>query len=343
MDYSLIEELCGISAVSGSEHTGVSKISDIFKRFFEEVSADDFGNTFGFIRCGKENAPLIMLDAHIDTIGLMVTKINDGGFVNFIPVGGVDTRILPASEVVIHGKKDVYGIIGAVPPHLLSKSDSENALSADTLSIDTGFTESRVNKLVNVGDFIEIKRTFRQLLDGKISCGGLDDRLGIFTILNTSASLKPKNFDICVVASSKEEIGRYGVKSAVERLDPEIAVIVDTTHGDTPDSKASYTNKLGCGGVICKGPCLHRRYTDVLENTAKKYNIPYLTEVEESDPGTNAWNVQFSNLGIPCVMLSLPLRYMHTNVETASLKDAYSAAELLGKFIEKLDGGALNA
>ena len=113
---------------------------------------------------------------------------------------------------------------------------------------------------------------------------------------------------------------------------------MDTTHGDTPDSKASYTNKLGCGGVICKGPCLHRRYTDVLENTAKKYNIPYLTEVEESDPGTNAWNVQFSNLGIPCVMLSLPLRYMHTASEVIDLSDCLETAKLIAAFVKELGG-----
>lgn len=343
MDYTLIKELCGISAVSGAENVGIAGIAGVFGRFFEEVSNDDFGNTFGFIRCEKENAPLIMLDAHIDTIGLMVTKINDGGFVNFLPVGGVDMRILPATEVIIHGKKDVYGIIGAVPPHLLSKKDTENVLSAENLSIDTGFTESRLKKLVNVGDFIEIKRTFRKLLGDKISCGGLDDRLGVYTVLNAVKKLKPKSCDICVVASSKEEIGRYGIKCAVEKLEPEIAVVVDTTHGDTPDAPDAFTNKLGSGGVICKGPCLSRKYNAILENTAKKHNIPYLTEVEEGDPGTNAWNVQFANSGIPCVMLSVPLRYMHTNIETASLKDADLTASLLEKFVAELDGGVFGA
>lgn len=343
MDYTLIKELCDISAVSGAEHNGTAKITEIFGRFFDEVSADDFGNTFGFVRCGKENAPMVMLDAHIDTIGLMVTKINEGGFVNFVPVGGVDTRILPASEVIIHGKKDVYGIIGAVPPHLLSKNDVKDAPATEKLSIDTGFTESRLKKMIEVGNFVEIKRTFRVLLNDKISCGGLDDRLGIFTVLEAVKNIKTNNFDICVVASSKEEIGRYGIRTAVEKLDPELAVIVDTTHGDTPDAKTAFTNKLGDGGVICKGPCLNRRYNEVLENTAKKHNIPYNTEVEENDPGTNAWNVQFANSGIPCVMVSLPLRYMHTNVETASLKDAYSSAALISGFLEELDGGALNA
>lgn len=343
MDYTLLKELCGVNAVSGNECTGKTDIEEIFGRFFKEVSSDAFGNTYGFIRCGKEKAPLIMLDAHIDTIGLMVTKINDGGFVNFIPVGGVDTRILPASEVVIHGKKDIYGIIGAVPPHLLSQKDTKNAFEVENLSIDTGYTESRLKKLIAVGDFIEIKRTFRILLDDKISCGGLDDRLGLFTLLTAAEEIDIKNVDICVVASSKEEIGRYGIKSAVEKLDPEIAVIVDATHGDTPDEGNAYTNKLGNGGVLCKGPCFSRKYNDIIENTAKKHNIPYLIEVEESDPGTNAWNVRFANLGIPCIMLSFPLRYMHTNVETASLRDVNSTALLIDKFIEELDGGALNA
>lgn len=343
MDYTLIEELCGINAVSGGENVAENIVSEIFGRFFKEVSTDNFGNTFGFIRCGKENAPLIMLDAHIDTVGLMVTKINEDGFVNFIPVGGVDTRILPATEVIIHGKKDVYGIIGTVPPHLLSEQDKQNIFDVENLSIDTGFTQSRLKKYVSVGDFIEIKRTFRKLLDNKISCGGLDDRLGVFTLLKSVEQMQTKKVDICVVASSKEEIGRYGIKCAVEKLDPAVAVIVDMTHGDTPDAKDAYTNKLGKGVVLCKGPCLNGRYNNMLETVAKKHNIPYLVEVEEDDPGTNAWNVQFANLGIPCVMLSIPLRYMHTNVETASLKDSVSASLLINKFIAEMDGGVLNA
>ena len=341
----LLKELCNITALSGFHHTGTETLKHIFERFLTDCSVDPSGNVIGYLKCGNQDAPLIMLDAHLDTIGLIVKDFPGGGFLSFATLGGFDPRVLPCQEVIIHGSKDIFGVIGAKPPHILSKEERETGIKLDDLLIDTGLTEDRLKELVKVGTPISVKTKHSFLGKDKFSGGGLDNRAGIYTHLLAIEKLKGTklNADICVVASHSEEIGRFGAKIAADRLSPDLAIVVDVTHGDTPDGDKSKTCVLGKGPAICLGPNLNRRYTSYLRKILEDNGIAYQTEVETGDTGTNAWDIQVSACGIPCVLLSIPLRYMHTTIETLSLTDLENSAEGIALFIKNLFGGEKNA
>ncbi|MFA7636324.1 MAG: M20/M25/M40 family metallo-hydrolase [Monoglobales bacterium] len=341
----LLKELCSITALSGFEHTGSESLKDIFARYLTDCSVDPSGNVMGYLRCGKKDAPLIMLDAHLDTIGLIVRDFAGGGFVSFATLGGFDPRVLPCQEVIIHGKEDVFGVIGAKPPHILSKEELKEGVKLDDLLIDTGLSDDRMRELIKIGSPISVKTKHSMLGEDKFCGGGLDNRAGICTHLLAIEQLKSANLnaDICVVASHSEEIGRFGAKIAAERLSPDLAIIVDVTHGDTPDGDKSKTCVLGKGPAVCLGPNLNRKYTSVLRKTLEENNIEYQTELETGDTGTNAWDIQVSSCGIPCVLISVPLRYMHTTIETVSLADIKSSAKGIAEFIKNVFGGSADA
>lgn len=341
----LLKELCNITALSGFHHQGTEKLKSIFERYLTDCSVDPSGNVIGYLRSGKKDAPLIMLDAHLDTIGLIVRDFPGGGFLSFTTLGGFDPRVLPCQEVIIHGKEDIYGVIGAKPPHILSKEDMKKGVKLDDLLIDTGLSEEKLREIVKVGTPISVKTKHTFLGGDKFSGGGLDDRAGICVHLLAIEKLKnlSLNADICVVASHSEEIGRFGAIIAADRLSPNLAVVVDVTHGDTPDGDKSKTCTLGKGPAVCLGPNLNRKYTTLLRKALEDNKIEYQTEVETGDTGTNAWDIQVSARGIPCVLLSVPLRYMHTTIETISLSDIEKTAEGIAEFIKSVFGGAENA
>lgn len=341
----LLYKICSIPALSGFEHTGSEALLAIFKDYLSDCQIDPSGNVMGFLRCGKKDAPLIMLEAHYDTIGLVVSNILDGGFLTFASLGGFDPRILPSQEVIIHGKKDIYGVIGAKPPHILSAADRKKAVKLDDLTIDTGYSREELEKIVSVGCPITVKHKHMHLGEDKFSGSGLDNRAGVYAHLKAAQLLKEENLnaDICVVAAHSEEIGRFGAKISADRLNPSLAVVVDVTHGDTPDGEKGRTCTLGKGPAVCLGPNLNRKYTSLLKKAIEDNKIDYQTEVEPGDTGTDAWDIQVSSFGIPCVLLSIPLRYMHTTVETLSLSDLESTSAAIAAFVKSCFGGDGNA
>lgn len=341
----LLNELLSITALSGFEFAGLEKLKSIFERYLDDCEIDPSGNVLGYLRSGKEDAPLIMLDAHSDTIGLVASYFPGGGFIGFKTLGGFDPRVLPCQEVIIHGKEDIFGVIGAKPPHILSKEEMKKGVSLDDLLIDTGLSDEKLKELVQIGAPISVKTKHTLLGKDRFCGGGLDNRAGIATHLLAIEKLKGKNLsaDICVVASHSEEIGRFGAKIAADRLSPDFAIVVDVTHGDTPDGDKSKTCTLGKGPAVCLGPNLNRSLTSQLIKVLEEKNIEYQTEVETDDTGTNAWDIQVSSCGIPCVLISVPLRYMHTTVETLSISDIENSAEAISQFILSLYGGEENA
>ncbi len=332
----LLRRICEIKGLSGFEYKGNGELKKIFEQYLDDVFIDPVGNVYGYVRCGKKDAPVIMLEAHFDTIGLMVKTIEKGGFVRVVSLGGVDSRILPGSEVFIDGKEEVFGIIGVKPPHILSAEEKEQGIKLDDILIDTGFADEELEKLVSVGDSIKIKTKHTLLGEDKFCGGGLDDRAGIYAILNAAISAKKENLscDICVVAATTEEVSRMGAACAASRINPDVAVIVDVTHGTTPDGDKLRSSDLGKGAVIALGPNLDREKTDALINVLKSKEVPYQLEVEGEDTGTDAWVVQVTNEGVPCILVSIPLRYMHTLVEVLSLKDLENTSEIILEFIK---------
>ncbi len=332
----LLKKLCALPAISGFEYLGNAGMEEIFISCLSEVKTDRQGNVTGYRRCGKKNASLVLLDAHRDTIGLLVKDIDEKGFLRFVSIGGIDPRTLVGAQVSIWGKQKICGVIGSLPPHILNGDEMKRAFAIDELAIDTGFSKDALAEIVQVGDMISFEcEPIR--MQNCISGSGLDNRAGLLTILLCIEQLSDKalDVDICVLASAKEETGRIGAKTAAYSIAPDMAVVLDVTHGKTPDGMEGRSFQIGDGLAICKGPVLSRHYTNAMIDIAKKHDIPYQIEVEAGDTGTNASAIDLTGKGVPCVMVSIPLRYMHTGVETLHPTDVQNAASLLSKFLEE--------
>lgn len=338
----LLQRLCDFPAVSGFEIAAAQSTAELFAPFCDDTQIDHQGNLLAFRRCGRQNAKTILLDAHLDQIGFLVTEVLDGGFLRFTPVGGIDPRMLLGSEVTILTDKPLYGVISCMPPHLLKAGEQNKAVPIDQMTIDTGFIDAKGK--VPIGTPVVWAQPPVRLLGDRFASRCLDDRAGVAVLLLTMEKLQQENnlaCDIAVLVSAQEEVTGLGAQSGTFFVQPDYAIAVDVTHGKTYDSASDYTFALGDGVAIGMGPNFHRDLTQALIRTAKAYDIPYALEVMEGNTGTNAWTIQIIAHGVATALLSIPERYMHTPIETVSLGDIESAAQLLYEFIRRFTGEAL--
>ncbi len=324
---NLLKELTIIDGISSDEKNIADKLIPYLNSICDTVDKDTHGNLIGYINTNKDKAKTIIFEAHMDRIGLIVTKICADGNLKFTSIGGVDERILALSEVTVLGKKHINGII--IPE---DSNDASNNYKIENLKIETGLTEKEVKTSVKVGDLILINSEYTKLCNNVVSGGGFDNRAGIVSILKAVNQIDRNNlkYNIIILFTVQEELGLYGAYLAGKNIDADAAIVVDVTHGETNDTKG-FTGvfPLGCGAVICRGPNLHYTYTKQLIDASEKNNIPYRIEVASGSSGTNAWALQTSSNGIPSMLISIPLRYMHTNVETLKIDDINAIADLL--------------
>ncbi len=329
-----LEKLLKMPCVSGLEKQDNNELKYYMDNLFDQVCEDAMGNLTGYLYCENEDAPTVMLCAHYDSIGLIVSEITESGCVKFVPVGGVDDRVLPGSEVIIHGKEEVYGLIGIKPPHILTKEEQQKPEPCKSLAIDTGFDSEKLKALVKIGTPITFRQSIRELGEN-ISAGVLDDRAGCWAVLRAAEKLKGESLsvNVCVMLTTGEELGRKGAGTGSFNVRPDLAVVVDATFGKTPECAPFSSSKPGDGPVICKGPVLSRKYTKELERVAKEKEIPYQVEVEAADTGTDATVIEIFGGGVPCVMASFPLKYMHTGIETVNSGDMENLVKLLVEYV----------
>ena len=331
----LIWHLSNLRGISGHEYRINREIARLFKPFSDSVEIDSLGSGIACRRCGIENAPKVMIEAHIDEIGLMVTSITDEGFVTFTDVGGVDQRILPSTDVIIHGKMDVRGIIGTPPQ---DASDPDSSFRRDMLAIDTGLDPETVKTLITVGDSITLPQSIGMLGKKQMSAKTMDDRASVAALIGCMKKLRGEKLacDVYAVAAVQEEVGCRGGKTTSFGVMPDMAIAVDVTHGITPDNSRS-AFALGSGAVISVGPNIHPNLAKRLMAAAKDKGIKYDIDVEGGNTGTDAWEIQVSGSGVPTALLSIPLKYMHTPVETLNILDVKAVADLLAEFITGLE------
>ena len=334
-----LKKLCNSYGVSGYEHTIADSIKIAFSALTDDVYTDKLGNVIS-IKKGKNNVKniKILLAAHMDEIGLMVTDIEDNGFVRFTNIGGVDPRTLVAQEVIIHGSEEVFGIIGAKPPHLSSNKEREKAIKMEDLTIDTGFTKENLKQLIEIGDTITVKRNIIQLQDSILSGKALDDRAGIATMYDCAKELSKLTHeaDVYFVSTVQEEVGTRGAMTSTYSIDPDIGIAIDVGFGATPELPKEYVMEIGKGPGICIGGNIHPTLREKLTDIAKEYNIHFQYEIDPGQTGTDARSIQITRSGVPTLLISLPLRYMHTSVETIDFEDIKSSAKLLARFISEI-------
>lgn len=330
-----LKELTQSTGISGFETGFSEKVCERLKEYCADASVNKTGSVTGTLGAYNSEKKTVLLEAHLDRIGLVVSEILEDGFVKFKPLGGVDERTLPASEVYIMGKEQTFGVIGALPPHLMNGKDKSTELKINDMLIDTGLTLKEAKSRFSIGDPIILKSDFTQLAGSIVSSAALDNRAGMTAVFDCLDRLSGKelSYNVKVAFTSGEELGLHGARTVLADGTPDLAVVVDVTHGRTPDALAFDTFPLGSGAIICRGPNLDYGATLKTIDLAKEKNIPYDIEVAPGNTGTNAWMLQVSGGGVPCVLISIPLRYMHTVVETIDTKDIECVGKLMAEMI----------
>ncbi len=334
----LLRMLCDPVAIAGSE----AGLGEVIKRLLtehgcEDVRCDRMGNITGEYRCGRENAPRLMLEAHMDEIGLMVSAISDEGSLLFVPVGGFDPKVLPGSEVTVHSKDgDIYGIIGAKPPHLTKERGK--AVKIEDMSVDIGFDKKEAEKRVRIGDLISFNSCFTQL-ESAVAGRCFDDRAGVGAIIKTLEYVKDFKIecDIICAVTVQEELGMRGAKVICESARPDCAICIDAGFGTSANSSEGFD--LGSGVIVSVGPNLHPKLNKLIFEAASDYKIEVTSDVENGNTGTNAWAVQVAGYGVPVALLSFPLRYMHSTYEVIDVGDIEAVAKLCACTALKYKGG----
>lgn len=325
--------------VSGFENDIRLCVKELFEKYCGSVCIDTLGNVIG-VRKGKNpSAPSLMIEAHMDELGMMVSEITEEGSLKFVPIGGFDPKVLPGTEVSVWGKEKLFGVIGAMPPHL--RTGEKKVSKINELCVDIGFfSKEEAEKRVSVGDIITLNTYYTELSDSTVAARCIDDRGGLAIVIKTLEMLSSYEIDndIIAVATVQEEVGLRGAKTAAAHIQPSFAVAIDVCHGKSPTvSEEAYP--CGDGPVITMGPNLHQKMTRKIIEIANKNNLDIQIEVCGGDTGTDAWEIQVSGAGVPTALISVPLRYMHANYEVADCKDMESAARLIAEFAINLKGG----
>lgn len=330
-----LKDICfDLAKQSGTSGDEMSACKTAMKYLGEYMPCeiDRLGNVIGTVGEGNTH---ILLDAHIDQIGLVVRGIDDKGFLLVDRVGGMDLRVLTGAEVTVHGKSDLFGVICSVPPHLQNKDNGKEALDLKKMAVDIGYKRDQAEKLVSIGDRITMRNCQYELLNGNISSSAFDDRCSVASILRALELTKGllNNIKLTVMFSSQEETGGSGAKTGSFSAMPDYAVVVDVGFGDDPYTDKSQTITLGKGPSIGISPTLDRALTCELAELAKKSDIPYQHDVMGGRTGTNADSINITGYGVRTALLSIPLRYMHTANEIINLDDIENTAKLIAAFL----------
>lgn len=333
----LLLDLLGAPGPSGYE----GPANDVWRdaASFATVTSDSLGSSVA--RVGGDDAhPLLAIVGHIDEIGLVVTHVDEKGFLYFAPIGGWDPQILLGQRVTVQSKDGaIPGVIGRKPIHLLRDEQRKKVAELRDMHIDIGAADGdEALERVRIGDSAVIATDPLPLAGRRLVSRSLDNRLGVYVALealrqaNDSGGLKG---GMAAVAATQEEIGGKGSLTTAFSLEPDLAIAVDVTHAtDAPgiDEKEQGSHHLGSGPVIGRGAILSPGIFELLAETAEKNDIPYTIEASGRATHTDADSIQISRAGIPTGLVSIPLRYMHSPVELVDLGDVEATIELLAAF-----------
>lgn len=337
----LLKSLLTSPGLSGHEEPVREVIEAAWRPLTDELSISRLGSLHGLkMGSSPEPRPTIMIAAHMDAIGLIVTNVVDG-FLRVTEVGGLDARVLPGQLVTVHGRQDLPGVIVQPPAHLLPEGFKEGPVPIKYLLVDTGLRPQRVKRLVRTGDLISFAQEPFQMQTDSLVGHSLDNRASVAALTLCLDELQRRNhaWDVWVVATVQEEETMGGARTSAFQLRPQLAIAVDVTWGKstgTPDHK---TFALGKGPTLGLGPNIHSGLHRSFKELADNLEIPYAVEVMPRHSGTDAYAMQVASEGIPTMVVSIPLRYMHTPVEVVTQKDIKRTAHLLSEFIAHLDSG----
>ncbi len=341
INVNLLKEITEVAGAPGHEQRIREIVIREVKPLVDEINVDNMGNVYA-IKKGK-NKKRVMIGAHMDEIGFMVTHIDDDGFVRFHTLGGFDPKTLTAQRVIIHGKKDVIGVMGSKPIHVMTAEERTKLPKTTDYFIDLGMDKKAVEKIVEIGNPITRERGLIEMGDC-VNCKSLDNRLAVFILIETLRFLKDKEvpFDIYGVFTVQEEVGVRGANVAALAIKPDFGFGLDTTIAfDVPGAKPEeMITKLGDGvaiKIMDSSTICDYRMVSFMKNIVKKENIKWQTEILTAG-GTDTSGIQRMNPGGAIAgAVSIPTRHIHQSIEMANKNDIRGAIDLLSNCLLMLD------
>ena len=318
-----------LSAAAGIGH--INEVKEVAKSYLSSFSKITDTENYLLAEIGEGEAK-IMLEAHLDEVGMIVTEVFEDGFLTVTNVGSIDTRFLPSMPVKVYGKEVVNGVFTSVPPHIKT---GDSTPDFDLCQIDTGRKD--IKDIVSPGDFVLFDSTPEELLNGRITAKALDNRVGMAAVIAAGEKIAELNlpFKVILMFPSGEELGLRGARVGAFNVNAEKCISVDVSFGDCPDVPPSKTAKLGSGAMIGVSPILSRNIYKKLEAISKEKEIPYTLEVMGGSTSTDADVITLTKSGIPTGLVSIPLRSMHTPCEVVDLTDVEAVSNLLTEFVKE--------
>ncbi|MFD1553149.1 M42 family peptidase [Putridiphycobacter roseus] len=337
----LLAEICKTPGAPGFEQKVRSLVIREVSPYVDEVTVDNMGNVYAFKK-GKSDKK-VMIGAHMDEIGFIVTHIDDDGFIRFHTLGGFDPKTLTAQRVIIHGKEDIIGVMASKPIHVMTAEERNKVAKIQDYFIDTGLPKAAVEKLVTIGDPITREREFIQMGEC-VNSKSLDNRLAVFILIETLKALKDVEvpYDIYGVFTVQEEVGIRGASVSALKINPDFGFGLDTTIAfDLPGAAAhEKITKLGAGTAIKimdASTICDYRMVDYMKKTAEKNNIKWQPEILTAG-GTDTAGIQrMAQGGSIAGAISIPTRHLHQVIEMANINDIEGSINLLTNCLKDLD------
>lgn len=334
----VIFTLCAAQGVSGSEESAVAVCARLLESY-ADLRTDANGNLYA-VTGDSDAKKTILLDAHLDRIGLIVTGVNDRGFVKVDKCGGMDIRVL--QNAVLTTEDGLKGIVCGLPPHL-SDGSEDKATPIDKVWLDFGMSGEEAKKRIHIGDKLTFCTQPAMLAGGKITAPALDNRSGAAALIKTAALLSEKDvpYRVVMLFSAQEETYGTGALTGAYQIDADEAIVVDVSFSNQPDVSGQYGGvELNRGPMLGFSPILSKPMSEKLQELAKRENIPLQYEAMSGRTGTNADHISVSKRGVKTALLSVPERYMHTQAEVVHPADVEHTAALIAAYI--FSGGAFN-
>ena len=339
-----LKKMLSAAGLSGFESPIREIIHEAWEPLTDELRVSKIGSLHG-LKKGRGEAPRhrVLISAHMDAIGMMVTDVKDG-LMRVTQIGGIDHRILPGQLVTVHGREDLPGVIVQPPAHLLPKDLEDGPVELKYLLVDVGLHPNEVAAKVRVGDTTSFAQPPLELTGEALAGHTLDNRVSVAatTLCLEMLQNRVHDWDVWAVASVQEEETLGGALTSPFEIRPDLAIILDVCFAKGPGANDWQTLPFGEGVGLAYGPNIHPALYNAFEEKAKALEIPYHRDLTPRMSGTDAMAVQIVAEGIPCAILEIPLRYMHTPVETVSLKDVRRAGRLMAEYIADLDADTLD-
>jgi putative aminopeptidase FrvX len=345
-----LKELISAPGLSGYEVPVRKLIEDAWGPLTDELHVSRLGSLHGLKKgVASEPRQSILLATHMDAIGLMVTKIVDG-FLHITEVGGIDPRVLPGQLVTVHTRgeagryADIPGVVVQPPAHLLPLEIGSGPVPLEYLLVDTGLLPREVTRRVRPGDLISFAQEPTDLGNDILAGHSLDNRASVTGLTYCLDELKKRThtWDVWAVATVQEEETMGGALTSAYELKPDLAVAIDVTFAKGPGTSDFESYPLGKGITLGWGPNIHPGLYQTFKDIADQLEIPSALEPMPRHSGTDAFGLQVARAGIPTMVVSIPLRYMHTPVEVVSMKDIQRTGRLLSEFIGSLDSSFMD-